>query len=109
MPPAGDVLTWVASFADDVVHRMVRKMDVRLLPTAAVTYLLCYIDRSNIGEETLTSSYPTLTLTLIPTLLGIHNAISAAVSLTMALIHPHQATPKSSTPTRETTCSRQST
>lgn len=29
--------------------RLVRKIDVRILPTTALIYLLCYLDRSNIG------------------------------------------------------------
>lgn len=29
---------------------MVRKIDIRLLPTTAVIYLLCFLDRSNIGN-----------------------------------------------------------
>ncbi|MBE3044652.1 hypothetical protein IMZ48_19245 [Candidatus Bathyarchaeota archaeon] len=33
--------------------RMLRKMDYRLLPTTAILYLLCYIDRSNIGRWSL--------------------------------------------------------
>ena len=32
-------------------HRIVRKIDYRLLPTTAFIYLLCYIDRSNIGLQ----------------------------------------------------------
>jgi hypothetical protein len=32
------------------VHRLVRKMDRKLLPLLAVIYLLCYLDRGNIGE-----------------------------------------------------------
>lgn len=30
--------------------RIVRKIDVRLMPTVALIYLLCYLDRSNIGK-----------------------------------------------------------
>lgn len=32
--------------------RLVRKIDVRLMPFTALIYLLCYIDRSNIGTLT---------------------------------------------------------
>lgn len=30
--------------------RLVRKIDIRLMPTTAIIYLLCYLDRSNIGQ-----------------------------------------------------------
>ncbi|KAI0968662.1 hypothetical protein F4678DRAFT_442439 [Xylaria arbuscula] len=29
--------------------RLVRKLDARLMPFTALIYLLCYLDRSNIG------------------------------------------------------------
>lgn len=32
------------------IVRIVRKIDYRLLPITALIYLLCYIDRSNIGK-----------------------------------------------------------
>ncbi|SPN99724.1 related to permease of the major facilitator superfamily [Cephalotrichum gorgonifer] len=36
--------------------RIVRKIDIRLLPTTAIVYLLCYIDRSNIGNAKILNS-----------------------------------------------------
>lgn len=33
----------------DILSRMVRKIDMIFLPVTALTYLLCYLDRSNIG------------------------------------------------------------
>ncbi|KAB8225101.1 major facilitator superfamily domain-containing protein [Aspergillus novoparasiticus] len=36
--------------------RIVRKIDCRLLPTTAVIYLLCYLDRSNIGNAKILNS-----------------------------------------------------
>ncbi|OAA58496.1 Major facilitator superfamily domain, general substrate transporter [Niveomyces insectorum RCEF 264] len=36
--------------------RIVRKIDFRLLPTTALIYLLCYIDRSNIGNAKILNS-----------------------------------------------------
>lgn len=39
------ILTWT-----DRLHRLVRKIDLRLLPFTALIYLLCYLDRSNIGK-----------------------------------------------------------
>ena len=30
-------------------YRLVRKIDVRFIPVTIVIYLLCYLDRSNIG------------------------------------------------------------
>ncbi|KAI1262742.1 major facilitator superfamily domain-containing protein [Xylariaceae sp. FL1019] len=36
--------------------RMVRKMDIRLMPTTALIYLLCYLDRSNIGNAKVLNS-----------------------------------------------------
>ncbi|KAJ4367989.1 hypothetical protein N0V83_006344 [Neocucurbitaria cava] len=36
--------------------RMVRKIDIRLLPITAVVYLLCYLDRSNIGNAKILNS-----------------------------------------------------
>lgn len=42
----------------DRCYSIVRKMDVRLLPTTALVYLLCYIDRSNIGEWLFPPSRP---------------------------------------------------
>lgn len=35
---------------------MVRKIDIRLLPITAVIYLLCYLDRSNIGNAKILNS-----------------------------------------------------
>lgn len=32
-------------------NRIVRKIDIRLMPTTALIYLLCYLDRSNIGKR----------------------------------------------------------
>lgn len=34
----------------EIEKRIVRKIDYRLLPITALIYLLCYIDRSNIGK-----------------------------------------------------------
>ncbi|CAK7236778.1 hypothetical protein SCUCBS95973_009726 [Sporothrix curviconia] len=39
-----------------VEKRIVRKIDYRLLPTTALIYLLCYIDRSNIGNAKILNS-----------------------------------------------------
>lgn len=36
---------------DGLRGRLVRKIDVRLLPSTAIIYLLCYLDRSNIGAS----------------------------------------------------------
>ncbi|KAJ4029087.1 hypothetical protein NW756_014468 [Fusarium oxysporum] len=36
--------------------QLVRKMDVRLLPITAIIYLLCYLDRSNIGNSKILNS-----------------------------------------------------
>lgn len=38
------------SLANNIDHRLVRKIDIRLMPTTALIYLLCYLDRSNIGK-----------------------------------------------------------
>jgi hypothetical protein len=34
------------------LYRIYRKIDRRILPFVAVIYLLCYLDRSNIGQHT---------------------------------------------------------
>ncbi|KAF2473605.1 MFS general substrate transporter [Lindgomyces ingoldianus] len=39
-----------------VEKRMVRKIDIRLLPITALIYLLCYLDRSNIGNAKILNS-----------------------------------------------------
>ncbi|KAH7124891.1 major facilitator superfamily domain-containing protein [Dactylonectria estremocensis] len=39
-----------------VEKRIVRKIDTRLLPTTALIYLLCYLDRSNIGNARILNS-----------------------------------------------------
>lgn len=45
-------------FADGyILSRMVRKIDMIFLPVTALTYLLCYLDRSNIGIEPHFTSY----------------------------------------------------
>lgn len=38
------------------MYRMVRKIDIRLLPITALVYLLCYLDRSNIGNAKILNS-----------------------------------------------------
>ncbi|EON97548.1 putative mfs transporter protein [Phaeoacremonium minimum UCRPA7] len=46
--------TVIPEFSQDEINmekRIVRKIDKRLLPTTAIVYLLCYIDRSNIGTS----------------------------------------------------------
>ncbi|KAH8673212.1 MFS transporter [Ilyonectria robusta] len=43
----------LAGLSDDellIEKRLVQKIDYRLLPTTALIYLLCYLDRSNIGN-----------------------------------------------------------
>ncbi|KAE8136454.1 major facilitator superfamily domain-containing protein [Aspergillus pseudotamarii] len=40
----------------ELERRIVRKIDCRLLPTTAVIYLLCYLDRSNIGNAKILNS-----------------------------------------------------
>lgn len=40
----------------EMEKRIVRKIDYRLLPITALIYLLCYIDRSNIGTCTVCDS-----------------------------------------------------
>lgn len=37
-------------FSIEDEKKLVRKQDLRLIPLAAFIYLLCYLDRSNIGE-----------------------------------------------------------
>ncbi|KAI0202331.1 major facilitator superfamily domain-containing protein [Astrocystis sublimbata] len=37
-------------------RRLVRKLDIRLMPFTALIYLLCYIDRSNIGNAKILNS-----------------------------------------------------
>ncbi|KAJ5404620.1 MFS transporter [Penicillium cosmopolitanum] len=39
-----------------VEKRLVRKIDLRLLPLASLVYLLCYLDRSNIGNARIFNS-----------------------------------------------------
>ncbi|KAJ0418819.1 hypothetical protein BJY00DRAFT_287074 [Aspergillus carlsbadensis] len=39
------------------VAALVWKQDLRIVPLSAVIYLLCYLDRSNIGTDTLQSSW----------------------------------------------------
>ncbi|KAF4902507.1 MFS transporter prlL [Colletotrichum fructicola] len=40
----------------DMERRIVRKIDIRLMPFTALTYLLCYLDRSNIGNAKILNS-----------------------------------------------------
>ncbi|CAO2649961.1 Nn.00g012530.m01.CDS01 [Neocucurbitaria sp. VM-36] len=40
----------------ELEKRMVRKIDIRLLPITALIYLLCYLDRSNIGNAKILNS-----------------------------------------------------
>ncbi|KAJ6035174.1 hypothetical protein N7499_002392 [Penicillium canescens] len=40
-----------------------RKIDRRILPLVALTYLLCYLDRTNIGENNESPLYPCIKLT----------------------------------------------
>lgn len=37
----------------DIEQRLRRKIDFYILPTVALLYLFCFIDRANIGENTL--------------------------------------------------------
>ncbi|BAE55416.1 unnamed protein product [Aspergillus oryzae RIB40] len=46
----------VHSIDPELERRIVRKIDCRLLPTTAVIYLLCYLDRSNIGNAKILNS-----------------------------------------------------
>lgn len=54
---AGELITVDAGFADVLValppeeeQRILRKVDFRLVPLLAVLYVICFIDRSNIGK-----------------------------------------------------------
>ncbi|KNG83782.1 MFS transporter [Aspergillus nomiae NRRL 13137] len=46
----------VPSIDPDLERRIVRKIDCRLLPSTAIIYLLCYLDRSNIGNAKILNS-----------------------------------------------------
>lgn len=45
----------LVQFDPDAEARLRWKLDLYLLPTVALLYLFCFIDRANIGPYTLTS------------------------------------------------------
>ncbi|KAH0427677.1 major facilitator superfamily transporter [Colletotrichum camelliae] len=48
--------TGALSSDKDMERRIVRKIDIRLMPFTALIYLLCYLDRSNIGNAKILNS-----------------------------------------------------
>ena len=44
-------LAFVRDFPEDKRKKVVRKVDVRLVPFLTLLYLFSYIDRANIGEQ----------------------------------------------------------
>jgi hypothetical protein len=43
-----------------MAHRLARKIDMRIMPMTAIIYLLCYLDRLNIGQSNMSkeAGYP---------------------------------------------------
>lgn len=39
----------IETTSNNTLLRIVRKIDARIMPTTALIYLLCYLDRGNIG------------------------------------------------------------
>lgn len=48
--PVGSVGDPAAAFSPEMQKRVLRKMDLRLIPMLALLYLLAFLDRGNIGN-----------------------------------------------------------
>ncbi|KXX76424.1 High-affinity nicotinic acid transporter [Madurella mycetomatis] len=61
LPP--DVAALMEEFTGDKYNKLMRKMDMRLIPIIAVLYLLAYLDRGNIGNARLADLEEDLNMT----------------------------------------------
>ncbi|PSS37896.1 hypothetical protein PHLCEN_2v257 [Hermanssonia centrifuga] len=53
-PPTADINVYIIDVKEEA--RLVRRIDLRLLPASMFIYLLCFIDRSNIGNAKILNS-----------------------------------------------------
>ncbi|KAE8365933.1 major facilitator superfamily domain-containing protein [Aspergillus caelatus] len=86
----------------ELERRIVRKIDCRLLPTTAVIYLLCYLDRSNIGNAKILNSSTNDTLMdsnnvsnyqytiAMMVFLVAYSVFEAPSNLALKIFHPHR-------------------